>query len=312
MDAPEAPETHEATTDDIAQAQVAHDAATSPASTNGYVETSPAERQGHAMIFQHSRFLHVGPGAEHCEDVDEERFISTCSNPLHFHCWIHTPNQFQHNSIREKSLAAKARKLRALRDLDSDSRTILDGELEQLRYDNATELLIEEIVQRDGVKTYWQAMREVQEEEEFQHYEEDRDRYNALHAKPPEERDEEEYTKLAEHIREYTERVREVMDEINRPLRESLEGKSIEELIELVTEDRIQSEASAEFDDTYSLWEWYIGCMKLWRRESPGHPNDRIFTNVENLKQAPPEVISALAEAFTELDAEAGRALGNS
>lgn len=304
----ETPAGHETTTEDIAQAEVAHD----QASTNGHVESSPAERQSHEAIFQHSQFLHIGPGAAVCEDVDEAKFVSNCGDPLHFHAWIHTPNQFQHNSIRSKALAAKARKMRALRDTDSDSRTILDGELEQARYQNATELLIEEIVQKDGVRNYWQAMREVQEEEEFQHYEEDRDRLNALAAMPEEERDQEEYEKLGEHVRLYSERVKEAIASIQQPLRDSLADKTIDDLIEIVTEDRIQAEASAEFDDTYSLWEWYIGTLRLKKKESPGHPTERMFGDIEHLKQAPPEVISALAQAFTELDAEAGRSLGNS
>lgn len=299
------PETHAETVEDIAQAQTT-------AQSNGHVETSPAEHQTHDQLFQHSRFLHVGPGAESCPDVKEEKFVSACGNPVHFHAWIRTPNQFQHNSIRTKALAAKARKLRALRDPESDVRTILEGELETAKAQNATDVLIEEIVQKDGVKTYWQAMREVQEEEEFQHFEEDRNRLNALAAKSEEERDEEEYNRLSEHLIKYQERVRDAIADIERPLRESLAGKSIDELIEIVREDRIQAEAHQEFDDTYSLWEWYIGCMKLPRKETAGHPSERVYSDIEQLKAAPAEVISALAEAFTELDAEAGRALGNS
>jgi hypothetical protein len=305
----ETPESNAATIEDIRDAEVAHDQKPAAAA----VETSPAEQQGHHQLFQHSRFVHVGPGAETCEDVDEEKFISNCGNPLHFHVWIRTPNQFQHNSIREKALAAKARKLRALRDLESDARTVLDGELEELRHQGgAEELLIQEIVAKDGVKNYWQATREVQEEEEFAHYEEDRNRLNALAAMADDDRPQEEYEQLGNHIAKYGDRVREVIDDIERPLREALAEKDLDTLIDLVTEDRIQAEAAQEFEDTYSLWEWYIGTSELFKREQPGHPDQRKFTDIEKLKAAPAEVISALAEAFTELDAEAGRALGNS
>lgn len=303
------PEQHAETTEDIAKAQVA---VAEAASTNGHVESSPAERQSHDQLFQHSRFVHVGPGAEGCPDVDEEKFVSNCGNPLHFHAWIRTPNQFQHNSLRTKALAAKARKLRALHDEDSDVRTVLEGDLELLRAQGATEVLIEEIVAKDGVKTYWQAVREVQQEEEFEHFEEDRDRYSALAAKPEAERDEEELKRLQEHLDRYRAKVKEVIDDIERPLRQALEGKSIDELIEIVREDRIQAEAHQEFDDSYSLWEWYIGTLKLRKKESPGHPSERVYGDIEELKAAPAEVISALSEAFMELDAEAGRALGNS
>jgi hypothetical protein len=302
----ETPDTHASTTEDIAAAEVAGDQETK------VVETSPAEEQSHDRIFQHSRHLHVGPGAEECEDVDEETFVCNCGNPLHFHAWLHTPNQFQHNSIRTKALAAKARKLRALRDLESDSRVILDGEMEQIRFEGNREILIEEIANKDSVRNYWQAMREVQEEEEFQHYEDDRNRLNALAAMEPDKRDEEEYEALGNHISKYHDRVREVITSIEKPLRDSLEEKDMDALVEIVTEDRIQAEAQSEFDDVYSLWEWYIGCLQLKSKVSAGHPNERYYSDIEKLKAAPTEVISALASAFTELDAEAARSLGNS
>lgn len=304
----ETPETHAETTEDIQKAEVAGD----QSATQAVTETSPAERQGHDQIFQHSRYLHLGPGAEDCEDVDEEHFVCNCGNPLHFHAWLHTPNQFQHNSIRQKALAAQARKLRALRDDESDSRVILDGEMEQIRHEGNREILIQEIVSKDQVRNYWQAMREVQEEDDFEHYEEDRDRLNALSAMDPEQRDEEEYTNLGNHISKYGERVRETIAAIEKPLRDSLDDKTLDDLIEIVTEDRIMAEAQTEFDDVYSLWEWFIGTLKLKSKESAGHPTERYYGDVEQLKAAPPEVISGLAEAFTELDAEAGRALGNS
>jgi hypothetical protein len=303
------PEQHAETTEDIAKAQVATEKV---AATNGHVESSPAERQSHNQLFQHSRFVHVGPGAEECPDVDEEKFVSSCGNPLHFHAWIRTPNQFQHNSLRTKALAAKARKLRALHDPESDVRTVLEGDLEVLQAVGAKDALVEEIVAKDGVKAYWQAVREVQEEEEYEHFEEDRDRYSALAAKPEEERDEEELERLTKHLENYRARVKEVIADIERPLRQSLESKTIEELISIVREDRIQGEAHQEFDDSYSLWEWYIGTLRLRKKEAPGHPNERVYGDIEELKAAPSEVISALSEAFMELDAEAGRALGNS
>lgn len=307
------PEGHAATTEDIATAEVAGATGTpQPQSEDRHIESSPAERQSHEAIFQHSTFVHVGPGANACGDVDEESFVSNCGNPLHFHSWIHTPNQFQHNSIRTKAQAAKARKLRALRDPNSDSATVLDGELDEARHHGATELLVEEIVQKEYVKDYWKAMREVQEDEQFEHYEDDRDRFLALESKSPEDRDEEEFERLSDHLAAYADKVKETIEFIQKPLRESLSDKTIDQLIEIVREDRIQAEAQQEFEDTYSLWEWYIGCLKLRNKPAPGHPNERVFGDIEQVKAAPPEVITALSMAFTELDAEAGRALGNS
>lgn len=304
METPEMAET----TEDIQKAQVAGDQAEP---TPG-AETSPAEDQEQDKIFRHSMFVHIGPGSDECEHVDEEKFISTCTDPAHFHAWVHTPNQFQHNSIRTKAMAAKARKLRSLRDVESDSRTILDGEIEQIVFEGNRQILIEELVTKDQVKNYWQAMKEVQEEPEYEHYEEDRTRLAALNAMPAEKRDEEEYIELGNHMAKYGDQVREVIDNIQKPLRDSLEAHDTEKLAALVTEDRIQAESQSEFDDVYSQWEWYIGTCKLWLKDQAGHPDERYYTDIEKLKAAPSEVISGLAEAFTELDAAAGRALGNS
>jgi hypothetical protein len=173
-------------------------------------------------------------------------------------------------------------------------------------------MLIEEVINKDAVKTYWQAMREVQEEEQFQTYEEDRTRLAALKATPEAERDEEEYTELSNHLHKYAEKVRETIANITKPVREALEEHDMDKLVEIVTEDRIQAEALQEFEDVYSQWEWFIGTMRLQSKEKSGHPSERYFGDVEALKAAPPEVISGLAETFTELDAEAGRSLGNS
>lgn len=304
----ETPESHASTTEDIAKAEVAGD----QAQPTPHPETSPAETQDHVRIFQHSDFVHVGPGAEECEDVKEEEFISNCGNPTHFHAWVHTPNQFQHNSIRTKALAAKARKLRALHDLESDSRVILDSEMEELRVNGNREILIQEIVQKDAVKNYWQAMREVQEEEEYKHYEEDRTRLAALNALLEENRDQEEFEALEKHLTAYADKVRETIDQIQKPIKEALEERSMDDLIEIVTEDRIQAEATQEFEDVYSLWEWFIGTIRLRTKTAAGHPNERYYSDIEQLKAAPPEVISGLSSAFEDLDAEAGRALGNS
>src|SRR3954451_1473894 len=62
------------------------EAATRPAS-------AAAEHATAAQMFQFSTYLHVGPGAEGCED------FASCADPLHFHAWCRLPNKFQHKDI---------------------------------------------------------------------------------------------------------------------------------------------------------------------------------------------------------------------
>jgi len=278
-----------------------------PNGTDPTAERTAASEQDHASLFRYSRFLHVGPGAAACEEGE----LGTCADPLHFHAWLRIPNPFQHNSIREKALAAKARKLRLLRDEDSDIRVILDGSLEEMVHQDDREELVQEIVNKDYVKDYWQAMREVGEEEEFATIEDDRERYRVLDLMPEEERPAEEYAELSNHLESYSAKVMESFNAIQKPLRDSLEDKSIQELADICREDRIEAEAQQAFKETYDMYEWFIGTMKP-KDLTKGWPQDRVFGDINHLKRASGEVIAALDEAFTELDAEAGRQLKGS
>src|SRR4051794_11552830 len=79
-------------------------------------------------LLRYADYVHVGPGADACPEGEK----GTCQDPFHFHAYCRMPNQFQHAQIREFGLAAKARRMRQLRDPDADSHQILEAEMENL------------------------------------------------------------------------------------------------------------------------------------------------------------------------------------
>lgn len=276
-----------------------------PGEGNGPEGTS-AETRDSSRMFEFSRYVHVGPGAEQCEDGENGK----CQNAAHFHGWIRLPNQFQASSLREKSEAATARKLRTLRDEESDSRVILDTELEEFARANDREAMIEQIVNADFLTDHYQAMRDVVEEnDDFKTVEDDRERLRALEAKPEEERPEEEFEQLQKHIAAYSDAVNAQRETIQEPLKTSLQDTPAEELIEQIREQRIQVLAREAGEQAYSQWEWFIGTLKPKSPDKPGMPSERVYGSIDHLMGAAPEIIGALQDAFREIEAAAGRSL---
>src|SRR5262245_8571172 len=72
-------------------------------------------------LFKFSAWVHIGVGADECEHAQ----TGNCADPGHFHAWCRLPNQFQHQDIRERALAAKARRIRQLRDPATDGYDVL-------------------------------------------------------------------------------------------------------------------------------------------------------------------------------------------
>lgn len=270
-------------------------------------ETTTGETRNSSQMFEFSRFIHVGPGAVECEDGEN----GGCQNPAHFHAWIRLPNQFQVVSLKEKADAAAARKLRVLRDEDSDSRAILDGELYELERQNDHAALVEAVVSADFLKDHMAAMNIVRTDEErgFTTIEDDRERLRALEQVPPEDRNEEEFEELKKHVGAYVDAVNSEREDLQRPLKESLEAKALDELIELVRENRIQGIANEASEEAYAVWQWYICTLKPKDPSKPGFPSERVYGSIDHLKAAAPEIILALREGFQEIEAAAGRSL---
>jgi hypothetical protein len=296
--APEAPEEQET--------PVAEEQPQAENPENGPERTS-AETRNSSQMFEFSRCIHVGPGAEECEDGENGQ----CQNPVHFHAWVRLPNQFQVVSLKEKADAAAARRMRQLRDEDSDSRAILEGELMELERQNDHGALVEAVLNADFLKDHMAAMNTVRTDEErgFTTIEDDRERLRALEQVEPEERPEEEFDELQKHVAAYVDAVNEERESIQKPLRESLEAKSLDELIEMVRENRIQGIAKEASEEAYAVWQWYICTLKPKDPTKPGFPSERVFGSIDHLKAAAPEVILALREGFQEIEAAAGRSL---
>lgn len=268
------------------------------------------------QLFRYSGWVHLGPGAEGCEAVNENEGQNDCSDPRHFHAWCRLPNQFQHREIREKALAAKARKTRQLRDPESDANAILEENLDAIAHqgDDALELLVEELVGREWWQDYAEAARDVQEMEEgvdehddpirpFQYVERDEARVDELKAMPESERPKDEVEELERHLSRYMEALRARQEEIVEPKRQALRDKGVNGLVDLVRDQRVNAAGMDEFMHTYSVWTWLVGTFR-----KPG--GDHVWpTDPSALRDVAPEVIEAIRELFDDLERTERRGL---
>lgn len=283
--------------------------------TPSQVETVKVKSRTVAELFKYATFVHVGPGAGECEGKENGK----CSDPTHFHAWLRLPNKFQINAIREKAQAGKARTIRQLRDPESDKFAILEGDIDLLRDIDDKAQIVEDVLSKQHWKDHMEAAREVAEEgEEFEHIDDDQERWQALDSMDEEERDEDEYQELGRHIQKFHDTVEKKREEKQGPQRQALTDKPMDELLEMVRDDRISAEGNSEFMRTYSLYLWF-SCTLKPRDPQKGLPVERVWGSVENMKAAAPEVIEtiestfeALEGAFASRNQEATRAEGNS
>lgn len=264
-----------------------------------------AERSDPGSLLKFASTVHIGPGAEDCEHRDREKQTrdgAGCEDPEHYHLYLRIPNQFQHSDIREKALAAKARRRRQLEDPETDSAVVLEADIDAIRREGEglRDTLIDELLAKDWLQDYLEAQADVKERDEFAHIDADRERWNTLDAMDAEERPHEEYDELVKHITAFEDAVEEARKELQRPRREALEGREFEELLGLIREQRIDAESQAAFMETYSKWMWYVGTLKP---SATRPPSERHFANVEAINDAPTDVVLALTEHFTAMEA---------
>lgn len=262
------------------------------------VETSPATERHPSKLFRYSGYVHVGEGADECPGGED----GSCVLADHFHAWTRLPNQFQVDSIRQKALAAKARKVRQLRDPESDGAAILDANLDLMRgAHDAHELLTDELVAREFLNHHREAAIEVNSEEEFETITEDLERMRVLDAQDPEERNHDEFKELQTHIGSYHNRIEAVRTEKERPLRDALSQKSVDELIAMIRDERIEQESNQEFMRAYSTWEWFVCTLKP-RDPKQGQPKERVWPDINVMLADAPEVLEAIDIAFSDLE----------
>lgn len=266
---------------------------------NKVVEESPAEDRSDEQIRQEwKHYVHVGEGAQECEHGIDGR----CKEQDHFHVFCRLPNKLQINSIREKANAAKARALRAFRDPDSEKGIILETDLETLKRVATKEDLVAEIVGQTRWRDRGEVMVELAGEgEEFEHIDDDQERARVLNAQPEGERDEDEYQQLTKHLEKWNALVDERLAERQQPERDALMAKDMDEIIEMIRDQRVKGEINDVWMNTYSQWEWYIGTLQP-RPPEKGLPVDRAYSSIEEMKAETPERLDALMGVYEALE----------
>lgn len=270
-----------------------------------------------SALYKWSAWCHVGPGSEECEAVDEENGVNDCSNPAHVHLWCRLPNQFQHRDIRERALAAKARRVRQLRSGDSDSAVILEEEMEALARmgEDAKPELVRELVEKDWWRDHLEAVREIREIENedgtktFEHIEDDVRRLAEIEMLPEKEQPSEEHEELRAHYDAYQKAMEEVTEANAKPRREALMARDVNDLIDLVRDQRIDVDSNEAFGHTYAKLEWQLCTLTK--------PNgDRQWLTEELLEAADEAVIEAVKATFEDLErtqtSQTGGGQGNS
>lgn len=264
---------------------------------------TPEDRE--KKLLRYSRYVHVGSGAEKCEDGED----GSCGDPHHFHAFCRVVNPFQHEEARKAGMAAKARKLRTLRMEDSDERVIIENDLDSLRRTDSRSVLIEELVNKEWMQDQLNALQEGQaSHEEFENIDDDRRRFRELEdahekklaedheAQPPDE-----LKMLREQFKRYGEAVDAALKVIQRPKYDALESRTMDEIIDLVLGDRIELEGDAEFNHVYGYWSWYYGTYRT-TLDGRGKHITRYFASIDELREAEEEVIAALEETFRDLE----------
>jgi hypothetical protein len=245
-------------------------------------------------LFRWSKYVHVGVGAGECEHGED----GECGDERHFHSWVCLPNIFQVRDVGEKARAAKARKKRALMDPESDSYAILEDELADYARDNMADL-IDRVAQANVTRRMGDIIKELHDDERFEHQEQDAEELRRLTVLPEEGRPKEEYERLQAQVAAYGERFDELVSEQQEREQTMLRGMAPAEVVEFERRRRIE-EASAEvFWHTYYTWCMYVGARQPVRS---GFALRRKFVQAEDLKSAPPEVVTALREAIAELE----------
>lgn len=258
-----------------------------------------------SQIFFYSAYVHVGPGAGDCDD----RETGTCSDPRHFHAWCRLPNKLQHRDITEKALGAKARRVRALRDSESDAYAVFDAELSNITPDHL-ETMIDELVMVDFDTEYIEATKDADEEERFEHIAADRERYEELYregeADKPDEEQTDEFRELHRHIGAYVNWLQERARERLEPRRAHMREQGFDAVMNQLRDRRIDRSGNAEFSRVLKEWVMFIGTYKVNKHDTTGQPFERMWSSIGSIENAvpgtmwgaAPEVIEAVEAMF--------------
>lgn len=226
-----------------------------------------------------------------------------------FKAFCRLPNDYQHKDIREKAMAAKARRIRQLKHPDTDAYEILEADLQQIYHaEGALDTIAHELVMEQFMGDRQQAWLDVAEEEEFSNLHQDQERFRELEAMDEDERPEDEYNELIEHLAKFSRQVQARVEEAQKPRLESYKNLGLDGLIERLREKRTQAEAARVFMDTYTFWQIFTGTLKIPEGFDPENithetmPRQKLFTSPEEMREFDPYVISRLQEVFERLE----------
>jgi len=265
-------------------------------------------------LFRYSTWLHVGNGAEACPEVDEDAGTNGCGDRSHFHAWCRLPNPLQQAEIRERALGAKARKIRQLRDPQTDGYQILEEEFDARRREDNREAMIEELISLDYWQDYYQAMLEARqipdpnsEEDDaklYAHVEEDQQRLLRLEGMAEDQRPADEYEELKRHLEGYQTAIDDELKRRIDPRRATFEASDTDTIVEQLRDKRIEAESQREFQRVFEIHQW-LSCAY----RHPSGPT--VFPDLVALEQAAPEVIEGLQSLYMDLRRTAEEARGN-
>ena len=212
-----------------------------------------------AGLFQWSDYVHVGRGAEDCEHGQD----GLCKDPEHFHAWVCLPNTFQIRDITDKARASKARKVRSLRDTDSDAHEVIEGD------------------------------------ERFEHHDQDREELQRLLALPEDEQDKTEVERLQADMLAYSEAMQTVIDRENEAEEKRLRAMPADDVVELERRARVEEIGVEAYLHTYYTWCIYVGTREPHTEQFSSR---RKFAEPAALHDAAPEIVVALREKIRDLE----------
>lgn len=273
--------------------------------TNGTIADA---EQAQEQRFKWRTWVHYGTGASECEHQTDGR----CVNEEHFHALCRLPTPFQIRDITEKAAAAKARRLRMLRDENSDPRVILEDELDGLKFVDK-EMLAEELLDEKFTEHYVQAVKDVDDLDDpshvpegdepirklYENIDQDREEYMRQRELPDDQRGED-FEELEKTYAAYSQAIEGAMDNIAKPRRDHLLSLSQDDLIEMIRQRRIEAQGYEAHLHTFNMWQMYV-CT--YKPVAKGIPHERVWKTLEDMKyNEDSAVIMQVRQVFEDLE----------
>lgn len=271
----------------------------------------PAAVKTTKQLFEYSGYVHVGVDVDECqltkalEELEsgtaDYRPSEECDDPDHFHCWVCLPNAFQVRDIGEKARASKARKVRALKDSGQDGRPASDSYVTlEAEMDSITDLdrtrLTAEVASTEVGKDLRMILDELTEKEEFQDHDQDVEESRRLAMAPDDEKTQEEVDQVEAKLKEFGAAFEAEVKGREADKIIHLDSLPREEFVEVIRKKRIEDLSAIAFNNTNYEWMMFSGTRMAT------HHNTRKFTELKDLRGAPPEVVSAIRLKIRQLE----------